>query len=129
MTDGLLLDTHIFLWWASASPKLPADTNDYINHHYTVYLSSVVAWEIEIKQAKGTLVGEPFDWSATITDKQLIALPISFEHVTALRELPNIHKDPFDRLLVAQAMSDNLQLVTHDATIWQYPNVQCLKVK
>lgn len=129
MTNGLLLDTHIFLWWANASPKLPSDVNDYINRHYTVYLSSVVAWEVEIKQAKGTLGGESFDWSATIADKQLSALPVSLEHVTSLRRLPAIHKDPFDRLLIAQAKSDNLQLITHDATIWKYPGVQFFKVK
>ena len=126
---GLLLDTHIFLWWTNASSKLPSNVNDYINRHYTVYLSSVVAWEVEIKQAKGTLSGESFDWLSIITDKQLISLPVSFEHVMALRGLPAIHKDPFDRLLIAQAQSENLQLVTHDETIWKYPEVQLLKVQ
>ena len=127
--SGLLLDTHIFLWWANASPKLPDDVNDFINRHHTVYLSSVVAWEVEIKQAKGTLTGEPFNWLSTITQKQLIPLPVSFEHVTALRGLPAIHKDPFDRLLIAQAVSNDLQLVTHDSTIWKYPDVQLVQVK
>jgi PIN domain nuclease of toxin-antitoxin system len=126
---GLLLDTHIFLWWAKSSSKLPADINDYINRHRRVYLSSVVAWEVEIKQAKGTLIGESFDWPAVIADKQLISLPVSFEHVMALRQLPAIHKDPFDRLLLAQAKSEELQLATHDGTIWQYPDVSLLKVR
>ena len=126
---GLLLDTHVFLWWADDSSKLPAAIKDTINRHYTVYLSSVVAWEIEIKQAKGTLPGDTFDWSSVIANKKLIPLHVSFEHVTALRGLAPIHKDPFDRLLLAQAKSEDLQLVTHDATIWQYSDVQLLKVK
>ena len=128
MIDGLLLDTHVFLWWANNSSKLPSDVNDIIDRHYTVYLSSVVAWEIEIKQAKGKLVGDVFDWSTVITDKKLIPLEVSFNHVTVLRQLPDIHKDPFDRLLIAQAKAEDLQLVTHDSAIWQYPNVKLLKV-
>ena len=126
---GLLLDTHIFLWWANGTTELPSDISEYINRHYMVYLSSVVAWEIEIKQAKGALPGESFDWPSIIADKQLIPLSVSFEHVMALRNLPAIHKDPFDRLLIAQAQSENLQLVTRDATIWQYSEVPLLKVQ
>lgn len=129
MIAGLLLDTHVFLWWANNSSKLPSDVNDIIDRHYTVYLSSVVAWEIEIKQAKGKLTGEAFDWSTVIADKKLIPLEVSFGHVTALRQLPNLHKDPFDRLLIAQAKAEDLQLVTHDSTIWQYPEVKLLRVK
>ena len=86
------------------------DVSEYINRHYIVYLSSVVAWEIEIKQAKGALPGESFDWPSIVADKQLIPLSVSFEHVMGLRNLPAIHKDPFDRLLIAQAQSENLQL-------------------
>ena len=127
--NGLLLDTHIFLWWAEGSPKLPANVNDYINRHQKVYLSSVVAWEVEIKQAKGSLSGEAFNWPTIVIDKHLISLPVSFIHVMALRQLPAIHKDPFDRLLLAQAKSEDLQLATHDGTIWDYPDVSLLKVK
>jgi PIN domain nuclease of toxin-antitoxin system len=125
---GLLLDTHIFLWWAMGSFQLPSSINDLINRHYEVYLSSVVAWEIEIKQAKGTLPGDAFDWPSILSDKQLIPLAISFEHVTLLRNLPLLHRDPFDRLLLAQAKSENLQLLTHDADILRYPDVSLLNV-
>ena len=126
--SGLLLDTHIFLWWAEDPAKLPSQVNDLIDRSFEVYLSSVVAWEIEIKQAKGKLPGDSFDWSSVITDKKLIPLNVSFEHVTTLRQLPLLHHDPFDRLLLAQAKSENLQLVTHDKAIIAYPDIDILKV-
>ena len=126
--SGLLLDTHIFLWWAEDPKKLPSQVNDLINRSFEVYFSSVVAWEIEIKQAKGKLPGDPFDWSSVITDKKLIPLDVSLEHITTLRHLPLLHHDPFDRLLLAQAKSENLQLVTHDKAIIAYPDIDILKV-
>ena len=71
---------------------------------------------------------ELIDLSSILSDKQLIPLAISFEHVTLLRNLPMLHRDPFDRLLLAQAKSENLQLLTRDADMLRYPDVSLLNV-
>ena len=125
--SGLLLDTHVFLWWAENPSRLSKKIHTLINTHPEVYLSVVVAWEIEIKQAKGKLTGEPFDWSTVLSDQLLISLPVSFEHVIELRKLPPIHNDPFDRLLIAQAKHEGYTLLTNDKAILKYTGFNSLK--
>lgn len=120
----LLLDTHAFLWTAGAPEELaePAraaiadSTND-------VYVSAAVAWEIARKIALGTLAvpGDPATWfPARLRSLAFLPLPILAEHVLAAAALPNHHRDPFDRLLVAQAQLEGLHLVTRDSDIQKY---------
>ena len=126
--SGLLLDTHVFLWWAENPSRLSKKVHTLINTHPEVYLSVVVAWEIEIKQAKGKLIGDPFNWPSVLSERLLISLPVTFDHVIKLRKLPLIHNDPFDRLLIAQAKHEGLTLLTTDKAILKYEGFQSIKV-
>ncbi len=122
---NLLLDTHILLWWLSDDGQLPpaarqgiADTNN------IVYVSAVSLWEIAIKSGIGKL-DIPDNFDEVLADQGFRELPIKWEHTHCNRELPWIHRDPFDRMLIAQAQFENLTLVTSDAEIQQY-DVPCL---
>lgn len=121
----LLLDTHIFLWLNGQPEKL----SDRILKHCEdsnniLYLSYVSPWEIQIKhQLKKLALDEPVQ--AMIKTQQqennLQLLPISLEHIEALGTLPHYHRDPFDRLLIAQACVEEMALVTADGCMAEYP--------
>jgi PIN domain nuclease of toxin-antitoxin system len=116
----LLLDTHAFLWWLGDDPKLAARARAAIAAAgNVVYVSAASAWEIAVKRATGKLEA-PGDIGAWIHDNGFVELPIAVEHAVASAELPRHHADPFDRLLVAQAMLENLVLVAHDDEIARY---------
>lgn len=85
----------------------------------TVYVSAVVVWEIIIKKALNKLEA-PDDIEAAMAANRFLSLPITVPHVLALQSLPNIHRDPFDRLLVAQAKHEGLKLVSRDANVVLY---------
>jgi PIN domain nuclease of toxin-antitoxin system len=122
----LLLDTHVFLWWAADDPQLAElerqAIRDAANH---VFLSAASVWEMAIKQALGRLM-MPEPVSAVIGRLGIERLPISFEHAEATVTLPALHRDPFDRMLVSQARIEGLTLVTRDAQIRAYPGVAFL---
>lgn len=120
----LLLDTHVFIWLDTnlnkISPKVLALCENPDNQ---LYLSVVSAWEIQIKQQIGKLQLQVTleDMVQTQqTDNNLIVLPIELSHVYALQELPFHHHDPFDRLIIAQASTENLLLVSADSQLSQY---------
>ena len=116
----LLLDTHILLWWLSESPELdPALRNAIASPENLVYVSAVSIWEIEIKRALRKLQ-VPRNWVAAVAEESFRKLPITWEHAAHLSKLPPFHRDPFDRMLVAQAMIEKLTLVTADATVRRY---------
>lgn len=116
----LLLDTHAFLWWMADKARLSDRARVEIGAARTiVYLSAAVGWEIVLKQARGKL-DAPSDLAAAARDNRFTVLPVGLSHVQAVRELPPIHADPFDRLLVAQAVVEGLTLVTRDAAIARY---------
>ncbi len=124
----LLFDTHSFIWWVSApnklSPMVLAMCHDQAN---TLLLSVVSAWEIQIKSqiSKLRLNISLADIISNQQRNQLEILPIKLTHVLALDGLPMHHRDPFDRLLIAQANSEDVILLSHDAIFAQYPvNVQ-----
>jgi PIN domain nuclease of toxin-antitoxin system len=110
---SLLLDTHVVLWWLADDPSLPGDIKDRLDHEPDVYVSSASIWEVAIKQAMGKLA-EPTDLPERIRDGGFRELPISFGHAIVAGRLPLIHRDPFDRMLVAQAQCEGLTLVTMD---------------
>ena len=116
----VLLDTHVFLWWEADDPHLPAHLHAAIlSPTNQVYVSAVTVWEIAIKRASGRLV---FRASAAkaIEKHNFTSLPITAEHAEWAGSLPQLHRDPFDRLLVAQAQLEGLTLVTVDDQILRY---------
>lgn len=121
----LLLDTHVFLWFASRPEDLAKEAflaiEDPVND---VFISAVVAWEIVIKHAKRrlTLPLEPTLYMpARLKELGFHALPITQDHALATAGLPAIHSDPFDRLMIAQAQVEGMTFVTRDAYALTYP--------
>ena len=116
----LLLDTHALLWWLSDWDEIAETTRDAIaDPENEVFVSAVSGWEIAIKKARGRLVA-PDNLSAVVEKKHFEHLPLSFEHTERAAVLPPHHRDPFDRMLVAQAQAEGLVLVTRDARIPLY---------
>jgi PIN domain nuclease of toxin-antitoxin system len=116
----LLLDTHAFLWWNFGDPKLPQHLRDEIqSKQNAVFVSAVTVWEIAIKRASGKL-SFGFPVGKAIYGHGFNSLPISVEHAEWAGALPPLHRDPFDRLLVAQAQIEGLTLVTVDQQILLY---------
>ena len=121
----LLLDTHVLLWCLSAPNELRADTRDKLQDPDNVVLvSTVSAWEMAIKRALGKLRA-PADLEEQLRRRRFTELPLHLRHVRALRDLPPLHRDPFDRMLVAQAVADDLALVSRDTRVQRYP-VACV---
>jgi len=116
----LLLDTHVFLWWLNDDHTLGERARaDIGNGHNSVYVSAASVWEISIKRALGKLQA-PGDIEAVVEAERFIKLNISLRHGELAGALPPFHRDPFDRMLIAQARSDNLILVTADDQFEQY---------
>ena len=120
----LLLDTHIFLWLNQEPEKLPAHILalcEDVSH--TLFLSQVSVWEIQIKHQLGKLkLDVPLSLMVETqqTDSDLQILPITLAHIYALSELENHHNDPFDRLLIAQAKTESMMLLTLDSKVRAY---------
>jgi len=120
----LLLDTHVFIWWDSEPAKLSkkalALCSDPGN---TLLLSVASAWEMQIKMQLGKMK-LAFPLQDIIREQQkdngVQVIPVELEHVLALQSLPSHHKDPFDRLLIAQARAESAVLVTKDKTFSKY---------
>ena len=116
----LLLDTHVLLWWLDDSPRLPSPMRELIaDPERTVLISTATLWEIRIKQNLGRLVLPP-QFDAAIDEGGFLWLPVSRKHADATSELPLHHRDPFDRMLVAQARCEQLTLLTVDARLSAY---------
>jgi PIN domain nuclease of toxin-antitoxin system len=120
-----LLDTCTFLWWAAGDTLVPGDVADRLREpDEQVFLSCASAWEICIKHALGKLM-LPLPPSEYIPDrrKRLAITPLSLEEqdVLSLSRLPALHRDPFDRMLVSQAIARGLILVTPDPAVRAYP--------
>lgn len=121
---NLLLDTHAFIWWDGEPVKLsPTVQSALQNPQNTIFLSVVSVWELQIKFQIGRLqLRQPI---ADIVDEQrrqnqLQILPVELPHVIQYGQLPLHHNDPFDRLLIAQALSEQIVLVSKDADISKY---------
>ncbi|PCG83643.1 PIN domain nuclease [Streptomyces sp. WZ.A104] len=115
----LLLDTHVILWWLGDSDELSDQVKELLDTEPSVHLSAVSAWEITIKQSLGKLDG-PDDLAERTRDSQFTALPITAGHGVRAGRLPSLHRDPFDRILVAQAQIEGMTIVTRDKWIPQY---------
>jgi len=116
----LLLDTHIFLWLAADSPRLNAKARRLLNGASEVYVSSATIWESAIKARIGKLTVDPEDLLLEIEKCGFKELPVFGRHGAAVARLPLLHRDPFDRILVAQAISEQLRLLTIDPELAAY---------
>ena len=123
---SLLLDTHIALWAITGDATLGEEFLDRLRHDPDIFLSPVSLWEITIKQATGKLAG-PADLAERVRDVGFRELPVTHAHAIAAGRLPSHHRDPFDRMLVAQAATEGLTLVSRDESIALY-DVDILKV-
>ncbi|MCY4424378.1 MAG: type II toxin-antitoxin system VapC family toxin [Acidimicrobiaceae bacterium] len=115
---NLLLDTCTLLWWVNGSPVSAEATEAISDPDNVVWVSAASAWEISIKQAIGKLTVRG-DFDAAV-DEDFEQLPISLAHARLAGQLPRHHRDPFDRMLVAQAQLHDFLLVTRDAKIREY---------
>jgi PIN domain nuclease of toxin-antitoxin system len=116
----ILLDTHVYLWWLDDSPLLSQAARTMIREAETVYISSATLWEAVIKIGLGKLEANPAELVAGIRESGFEPLPITPEHTLALPGLANHHKDPFDRMLIAQAIYEPLHLITMDGVLSAY---------
>lgn len=115
----ILLDTHLFLWAVSAPSKLSAAARKQIDAA-EVFVSAASIWEISIKASIGKLDADPDELLAGVEPAGFSMLPITGEHAAMVARLPPIHKDPFDRILVAQASVEPMILLTNDDTLRDY---------
>lgn len=116
----LLLDTHILLWWLADHRSLTSKARELISDASNlVFVSAVSIWEIRIKASLGK-VSLPKEFAQTVAEEKFEKLPIFHEHAHALKDLPDIHRDPFDRLLISQAGIEGLTIVTHDKVFERY---------
>jgi PIN domain nuclease of toxin-antitoxin system len=116
----LLLDTHVLLWWLEDPKRLSRQARRAIQDGGNpVYVSAAVAWEIAIKKAIGKL-DAPDDLEDVIEANRFLTLPITVPHALAVLSLPNHHRDPFDRILIAQALHEGFRLVNRDSEIAKY---------
>ncbi len=123
---NLLLDTHILIWVLEDNPMLSEKARKtIINGKNMVFVSSATVWEMSIKQAMGKLA-IPNNLIEEIELLRFTQLEITFDHAKLAGQLPEIHKDPFDRMLIAQAKLEDLTLVTKDRHIQKY-DVKLLK--
>jgi PIN domain nuclease of toxin-antitoxin system len=116
----ILLDTHIYLWWLQDHHKLSAIAREKIISATEVYVSSASIWEASIKIGIGKLEADIDQLVEQITLSGFLELPVSARHARQLAHLSELHRDPFDRMLVAQAMCEPLRLLTADAQVARY---------
>ncbi|MDQ2822912.1 MAG: type II toxin-antitoxin system VapC family toxin [Pseudomonadota bacterium] len=116
----ILLDTHIYLWWLQDHPHLSPAARVRIVAATDVYVSSASIWEASIKAGLGKLDVDIDQLVGEIANSGFQELPISARHAAMVTRLPDIHRDPFDRILVAQALCEPLRLLTADGILRGY---------
>lgn len=119
----LLIDTHTLLWFYAGDSKLDEKTKNVIlDTENTIYLSIATLWEIAIKVNIGKLdlKGDIIEFFAFVERNDFTILPISFQNLIVLSNLPFHHKDPFDRIIITQAITENLIIGSNDAIFKEY---------
>jgi PIN domain nuclease of toxin-antitoxin system len=116
---SLLLDTHVVLWWLAGTRLAPTAAERIGDGGELVVVSAASIWEAAIKAALGKL-HMPEGLADAVVDEGFEPLPIAFPHAQLAGELPAHHRDPFDRMLVAQALTEGLTIVTHDPVFATY---------
>lgn len=118
----ILLDTQLLLWALGAPSRLPTAARRLIDGA-EVFVSAASIWEISIKTALGKLTADPHEVLAALEPAGFLSLPIIGEHAARVATLPPLHRDPFDRLLIAQALAEPMRLVTNDAALAGYGEI------
>ncbi len=122
----LLIDTHILLWWLCEDPKLSSPEKTLITDpDNLVFVSAAACWEITVKKMIGKL-DAPDDLSAALAANDFIELAITVQHTQSLYQLPLHHNDPFDRIMIAQALDEGLAFMTRDSKILLYSDLSFL---
>ncbi|WP_011296089.1 type II toxin-antitoxin system VapC family toxin [Cupriavidus necator] len=119
----ILLDTHVFLWAVTNDPKLSQTAQRLILDAEEVFISAASIWEISIKAGLDKIEVDVDELIAEITAAGFSELPVTNTHAAAVRHLPNHHRDPFDRLLIAQAITEPLRLLSADEHVWKYSDL------
>jgi PIN domain nuclease of toxin-antitoxin system len=122
----LLVDTHIFCWWFYEPERLSAEATQVMRDAEEVFVSSASIWEVAIKARLGKIQADPRELFEQIEANGFRELPILSRHTLLVADLPMHHSDPFDRLLIAQAISEPLHLLTADAQLKQYSELVIL---
>jgi PIN domain nuclease of toxin-antitoxin system len=118
---NLLLDTDVLVWALAAPKMLSANAEEAIRStENRVFVSVASAWQLDVHRRSGRS-DTPDDLELQMVTKGFDPLPVKMSHAQAVHLLPDLHGDPFDRMLVAQAQVEGLTLVTSDQTIWRYP--------
>jgi PIN domain nuclease of toxin-antitoxin system len=119
----ILLDTHTLLWFLQNDPQLPTTTRTRIETTPTIFVSIISLWEIAIKSNIGKLtISIPFnDLETELITQGITQLPISFSDLKIYHSLPLHHRDPFDRILISQAINHNLPFISRDTEFGPYP--------
>jgi PIN domain nuclease of toxin-antitoxin system len=115
---NLLLDTQIAIWLAANSPKLPRAALDAMDRARALYLSAASIWEMALKSSKLRI--DVARLAERFAEAGIVALPVTWEHAIRSGEIAAAHPDPFDRLLLAQAMHEPMHLLTSDAALARY---------
>ncbi len=115
-----LIDTHILLWWLAGDERLSAPAQEIIGKSdHIIYVSSASLWEISIKKSLGKLQLN-YDLEKVLKENDFTILSITQNHACSIEALPPHHRDPFDRMLITQAMCEKIQLITHDKELAVY---------
>jgi PIN domain nuclease of toxin-antitoxin system len=116
----ILLDTHILLWWFYEKERLASAAVEIVRDAEAVFYSSASIWEIAIKVRLGKLRADPQELAERLSRHDFRELPVVTRHALVVARLPMHHTDPFDRLLIAQAISEPLNLITADSQLKRY---------
>ena len=119
----VLLDTNIFLWLTMGSPRLSRDAKAILESADRVFISAASIWEVAIKVRLGKLSGDTDRLMDEIHENGFEELPVYARHAREVAKLPLLHGDPFDRLLIGQAIADQLQLLTADPQMRAYSHL------
>ncbi|UQS17002.1 type II toxin-antitoxin system VapC family toxin [Pseudomonas sp. HS6] len=122
----VLLDTHVLLWVLADDQKLSGKARQLINNAAEIYVSAATFWEMAIKVGLGKLSVDLDEIRRYCVESGFIELPVSSEHAIAVKDLESHHRDPFDRLIVATAMTEPMKLLTADPIVAKYTSLAIL---
>ena len=117
----LLVDSHVMVWWLAQPERLSREAVEALTDgNNEAYFSAASVWELGLKMARGKLK-MPSGFVELLRTDGFVPLPVTVAHAEAALSLPALHADPFDRLLIGQAVAERLVFVTHDEVLWSYP--------
>ncbi|MCU0075131.1 type II toxin-antitoxin system VapC family toxin [Pseudomonas koreensis] len=122
----VLLDTHVLIWVLADDQKLSSKARQLINNAAEIYVSAATFWEMAIKVGLGKLSVDLDEIRRYCVESGFIELPVSSEHAIAVKDLESHHRDPFDRLIVATAMTEPMKLLTADPIVAKYTSLAIL---